>query len=218
MKAPPESAVRGQRRDVEIMTATIERITANTKVPAAETPRDVEFPRDVETPRNVETPRQKATRYVLAGLRLALGWVFLWAFLDKMFGLGHGTAAKAAWINGGSPTKGFLAFGTAGPFKGFYQEIAGAAWADWLFMLGLLGIGVALILGIGTRIAAVAGGVLLVMMWTAVLPPENNPFLDDHLVYAGLLAVLALVGAGDTLGLGRIWAKLPIVQRLPWLK
>ena len=73
-------------------------------------------------------------------------------------------------------------------------------------------------LGIGTRLAAVAGALLLVMMWTAVLPPENNPFMDDHLIYAGLLAGLALVNAGDTLGLGRAWAKLPVVQRLPWLK
>ena len=53
------------------------------------------------------------------------------------------------------------------------------------------------------RIAAVAGGLLLVLMWTAVLPPENNPFMDDHLIYAGVLAVLALTDAGDTLGLGK---------------
>ncbi|MEU5722084.1 DoxX family protein [Micromonospora sp. NPDC047738] len=194
------------------MTATIERVTANNRVPA-----NTRVPAAATT-RNVETTRQRAARYVLAGLRIALGWTFLWAFLDKLFGLGHETAAKNAWINGGSPTKGFLTFGAAGPFQGFYQGIAGAAWADWLFMLGLLGIGVALLLGIGTRIAAVTGGLLLVMMWTAVLPPANNPFLDDHLIYAGLLAVLALVGAGNTLGLGRPWTRLPIVQRLPWLK
>ncbi|WP_405096179.1 hypothetical protein [Micromonospora sp. NBC_01412] len=184
---------------MKTMAATIERTTANTIAPSG------------------ETTRQKATRYVLAGIRIALGWTFLWAFLDKMFGLGHGTEAKNAWIDGGSPTKGFLAFGTAGPFKGFYTEIAGAAWADWLFMAGLAAIGVALILGIGMRIATVAGGLLLVMMWTAVLPPENNPFMDDHLIYAAVLVVLALLGAGDTLGLGRAWKRLPIVQRFPWL-
>ena len=55
-----------------------------------------------------ETTAQKAARYLFAGIRLALGWVFLWAFLDKLFGLGHATPAKRAWINGGSPTKGFL--------------------------------------------------------------------------------------------------------------
>ena len=190
------------------MTATIERTPAVKRTPAVTT----------APAAHIETTRQKATRYVWAGLRLALGWVFLWAFLDKMFGLGHETPAKNAWINGGSPTKGFLGNAVEGPFANFYQGMAGAAWADWLFMVGLLGIGVALMLGIGIRIAAVAGGLLLVLMWTAVLPPANNPFMDDHLIYAGLLAALALVGAGNTLGLGRIWAKLPLVQRLPWLK
>jgi thiosulfate dehydrogenase (quinone) large subunit len=166
----------------------------------------------------VETTRRKATRYTLAALRLALGWVFLWAFIDKMFGLGMATPAKGAWIDGGSPTKGFLGNAVAGPFEGFYHSIAGAAWADWLFMTGLAAIGTALILGIGMRVAAVAGSALLVMMWTAVLPPENNPFMDDHLVYAGVLIVLALTAAGDTLGLGKLWSRLTIVKRLPWLK
>jgi thiosulfate dehydrogenase [quinone] large subunit len=165
-----------------------------------------------------ETTRSKATRFTLAGLRLALGWVFLWAFIDKMFGLGLATPEKGAWINGGSPTKGFLGNAVAGPFEGFYHSIAGAAWADWMFMLGLAAIGTALILGVGMRLAAVAGSVLLVLMWTAVLPPENNPFMDDHLIYAGVLVLLALTAAGETLGLGKVWAKLPIVQRLPWLR
>jgi len=165
-----------------------------------------------------ETGVQKATRYVQAGLRLALGWIFLWAFLDKLFGLGHETPSANAWINGGSPTKGFLGKAVSGPFEGLYHNIAGAAWADALFMIGLGAIGIALIAGIGMRIAASAGALLLVLMWTAVLPPENNPFMDDHLVYAGILAVLALTAAGNTLGLGAYWSRLPIVQRLPWLK
>ena len=165
-----------------------------------------------------ETTMQKATRYVLAGLRLALGWVFLWAFLDKLFGLGRATPAANAWIDGGSPTKGFLGKAVSGPFEGFYHSFAGAAWADALFMLGLAGIGIALIAGVGMRIAAAAGSLMLVLMWTAVLPPENNPFMDDHLVYAGVLIALALTAAGNTLGLGAYWNRLPIVQRLPWLK
>jgi thiosulfate dehydrogenase (quinone) large subunit len=162
--------------------------------------------------------RVAALRYVMAGLRIALGWVFLWAFVDKLFGLGHETASKAAWISGGNPTKGFLSKGAEGPFAGFYHWIAGAGWVNWLFMLALLGVGLALIAGIGMRIAAVAGGVLLVMMWTVVLPPANNLFMDDHLVYAGVLGALALAGAGDTLGFGRWWSRLPFVATNPWLK
>lgn len=165
-----------------------------------------------------ENRQQAAARYVWAGLRIALGWIFLWAFLDKTFGWGFATETEAAWVNGGSPTEGFLSFGTTGPFAGFYQDMAGAAWADVLFMVGLAGIGVALLAGIGMRIAAGAGALLMVLMWSAALAPENNPFMDDHLIYAGLLVGLALVGAGGTLGLGKVWARTPLVQRLPWLK
>jgi thiosulfate dehydrogenase [quinone] large subunit len=165
-----------------------------------------------------EARRQVATRYVWAGLRLALGWIFFWAFLDKLFGWTFATESGNAWVNGGSPTEGFLTFGTTGAFAGFYQDLAGAAWADVLFMVGLAGIGIALLAGIGTRVAAASGALLMVLMWSAALPPENNPFLDDHLIYAGLLVGLALVGAGDTFGFGRYWARLPLVERLPWLK
>ncbi|WP_442792008.1 hypothetical protein [Micromonospora sp. NBC_01796] len=172
----------------------------------------------IPTQQRAESGRQRAARYVWAGVRIALGWTFLWAFLDKTFGLGHETESKSAWINGGSPTEGFLNFGAAGPFKGFYNSIAGSEWADWLFMIGLAGLAVALLLGIGLRVAAVAGGLLLVMMWTVVLPPESNVFMDDHLINAAVLAGLALTAAGDTAGLGRPWARLPIVQRLPWLR
>jgi thiosulfate dehydrogenase [quinone] large subunit len=162
----------------------------------------------------VVAPAQaRAFGYVTAALRIGLGWIFLWAFLDKLFGLGHETESKAAWINGGSPTSGFLGHATVGPFAGLYQNIAGQAWADWLFMIGLAGIGTALIAGIAIRIAAASGALLLVLMWSAVLPPENNPFLDDHLIYALVLIALALVKAGHVFGLGRAWERLPLIQR-----
>jgi thiosulfate dehydrogenase (quinone) large subunit len=158
-----------------------------------------------------------AARYLLAGIRIALGWVFLWAFVDKVFGLGLATASAKSWVNGGSPTKGFLSSAT-GPFAGFYHSIAGTGLVNVLFMAGLLVVGVALILGIGMRLAAAGGAVLTVLMWTAVLPPASNPFIDDHLIYAAVLIVLALLGAGNTLGLGRVWAASPLVRRVAWLK
>ena len=108
------------------------------------------------------TTSATAARYVFAGLRLALGWVFLWAFLDKLFGLGHETPPRTPGSTAAAPPRASSATPPPDPFKGFYNGIAGAAWADWLFMVGLLGIGVALILGIGMRIAAVAGALLLV--------------------------------------------------------
>jgi thiosulfate dehydrogenase [quinone] large subunit len=165
----------------------------------------------------------------LAALRIAFGFTFLWAFLDKAFALGHDTGkdaatgavdrfGPAAWIHGGSPTEGFLKFGADGPFKSFYHSIAGAAWADWLFMLGLLGIGLALILGIGMRAAAASGAVLYLMMWSVVLPPANNPIIDDHILGAISLVVLAALSAGDTWGLGRIWSRSRVVKEHPVLR
>jgi thiosulfate dehydrogenase [quinone] large subunit len=164
------------------------------------------------SPRAVE-----AARYLLAGIRIALGIIFLWAFLDKLLGLGFATTSARSWLNGGSPTKGFL--GSAkGPFSGFFHAIAGTGVANVAFMGALLAIGTALILGIGMRLAAVGGALLTVMMWAAVLPPPNNPVLDDHLIYAAVLIVLALLGAGNTFGLGRAWTAIPLVQRTGWLK
>jgi len=171
-----------------------------------------------DTARRSSTARNTAVRYLLAGVRLALGWIFLWAFLDKLFGLGHETTSAKSWINGGSPTRGFLGSAAKGPFSGFYHALAGNGVVDVLFMAALLGLGVALILGIGLRLAAVAGALLTVMMWSAVLPPASNPFMDDHLVYAGVLILLALLAAGDTLGLGRVWARTPLVRRARWLR
>ena len=167
-------------------------------------------------------------RRALAVLRIAFGLTFLWAFVDKLFALGFHTGydqaghldrfGDAAWIHGGSPTEGFLKYGADGPFDSFYHSIAGDAWADWLFMIGLLGIGLALTLGIGMRVAAVSGAILYLLMWSVVLPPDNNPVLDDHVLGAITLVVLAALDTGNTWGLGKVWGSTHLVQDNPVLK
>ena len=149
--------------------------------------------------------------------RIALSTVFLWAFIDKLFGLGHGTPAERAWLGGGSPTTGYLG-GVEGPLAPFFNAMSGAVWADWAFMLGLLGIGVALALGVTMRIAAVSGALMLVLMWAASLPLENNPVIDDHIIYAIVLFGLTAAHAGRGLGFGKTWEKLALVKRLAILK
>ncbi|MFG2698285.1 hypothetical protein [Kitasatospora sp. NPDC048407] len=165
----------------------------------------------------------------VAGARITVGSVFLWAFLDKTFGLGYATGEAGSWLNGGSPTKGFLSHVSAGPLQSTFHAWAGQAWADWLFMLGLLGIGLAFVGGVGMRVAAGGGTLLLAMMWAAEWPParhlangaasgSSNPVVDYHVVYALLLLALAALGAGDTWGLGRRWAALPVVREHAWLR
>ena len=171
------------------------------------------------------------------GMRLAAGaavlmMAMMWLAelpLDKTFALGFSTGVSpdgastdrfgpAAWIHGGNPTQGFLAFGAKGPFEGFYHSIAGATWVNWLFMLGLLGIGLALTFGVAMRFAAAAGAVMYVLMWTVALPPENNPVIDEHLLGAITVVALALLSAGNTWGLGRRWSRIDAVERYPVLR
>ena len=178
-----------------------------------------------------------AARKGLAVLRLAYGVTFLWAFFDKLLGLGFHTGAitneegvrtgidfmakDAAWLNGGSPTEGFLMFGVPAhnPFKDIFNNMAGQPiWVDWLFMLGLLGIGVALFTGVGVRIAAGAGVLLYTLMYLASIPLDNNPVVDDHMIGAIVVVVLALTLAGDTWGFGRQWARTNLVRKYPVLR
>jgi thiosulfate dehydrogenase (quinone) large subunit len=180
---------------------------------------------------HVEAPGSMLTTTAaraLAVLRISTGFVFLWAFLDKTFGLNYATPGERSWINGGSPTKGFLSGVDVGPFQGFFHNIAGNPLADWAFMLGLLGIGIALVLGIGMRIAAVAATLMMAFMWFAELPlaqtnsageatHSTNPVTDYHFIYAVSAIALAATYAGHTWGLGRWWAKLPLVQKNRWL-
>jgi thiosulfate dehydrogenase (quinone) large subunit len=173
--------------------------------------------------------RSPATAKALAVLRIVMGLTFLWAFLDKTFGLGYSTTSAQAWINGGSPTKGFLAHVEVGPLQSVLRAWAGSGWADWLFMVGLLGIGVALLFGVGMRLAATTGTLLLAFMWIAEWPlaqhtstgaatASSNPIIDYHLVYIAVVIVLALVAAGNTWGLGHWWAKQNFVSRNAWLR
>lgn len=163
----------------------------------------------------------------LAVLRIATGLVFLWAFLDKTFGLHYATPSARAWINGGSPTKGFLSSVEVGPLDSTFHSMAGDSWVNWLFMLGLLGIGIGLIAGVALRIAALTGALMMAMMWLAEFPlaqhtnagepsGSSNPLMDSHLIYAIVMVVLAATYAGNTWGLGKLWARLPFVNQHRW--
>ena len=163
-------------------------------------------------------PLSKKEERVWFLLRIGLGLIFLWAFLDKLLGLGFATSADKAWISGGSPTAGFLSSGVYGPFAGFYHSLAGSAVVDWLFMLGLLGIGISLVLGIFMRVACYGGVVLMILIWSSLLPPKNHPFLDEHIIYLLVFIVLAFSNAGDYFGLGKIWGKTSLVKKNKWLK
>ena len=168
-------------------------------------------------------------RTIWTVLRLSFGWVFLWAFLDKLLGLGLSTCrdkvtgvvtnmCDAAWISGGSPTTDFLTDATQGPLANIFQAMANLPVVDWLFMIGLAGIGIALLLGVLTRIAVASAVVLMLLMYIAVIPPSSNPFVDYHIIYALTLLLLAPHVTETSFSFSKWWSKQPVVKQMPWLR
>ncbi|MBR9676093.1 hypothetical protein GOV05_03735 [Candidatus Woesearchaeota archaeon] len=187
--------------------------------------------------------RQENGLMVFALTRISIGLIFLWAFFDKLIGLGFTTCrgetgieimCKSAWLKGGSPTFGFLNFASKGPFSDFYKDLTTGQFTimhdftinlpfvpvlvDWLFMIGLLGIGIGLIFGIAMNLSTYSGALMLFLMWTAVLPPEHHPFMDDHLIYALVLLAMNWIGnSTDKFSFAEKWKSLGIVQKHKWL-
>jgi thiosulfate dehydrogenase (quinone) large subunit len=102
----------------------------------------------------------------IALIRITVGWVFLYAGLEKIFGATPFSAV------------GFLKFGTIGttaekvadgtivnPTHAFWVSLAGNGSlmpiVNTLVVFGELAIGVALILGIATRFASVMGALMM---------------------------------------------------------
>jgi thiosulfate dehydrogenase [quinone] large subunit len=164
--------------------------------------------------------------------RIAIGFIFLWAFLDKLLGLGFSTCRTVAedgtftidsfcdkaWVNGGHVTEGYLVYGgnVNSPFHDFFVNLGAQRWTDWIFMLGLLGVGLALMLGIGTKIGMFSGVAMLAMMYMTQMLPSTNPFLDEHWIEALAIVGIVLVELGhQSIGLGTWWRKL--VGKNTWL-
>ena len=64
-----------------------------------------------------------------------------------------------------------------------------------------------------------SGSVMMVLMWVAEWPMaqfnsvgeltrSSNPFMDYHLIYALVLIVLAVIGAGRYFGIAPWWARV----------
>ena len=148
-------------------------------------------------------------------IRMLLGITFLWAFLDKTFGLGFATEKVDAWISGGSPTFGYLSFATKGPFAELFKVMAGSAIVEWLFMLGVLFIGVTLLTGILFRLGTIVGMAMYVLFYVSgFIPPEHNPVIDEHVINFVLMLGLFVTEPVEKLSLSKYWRSLEIVKKI----
>jgi thiosulfate dehydrogenase [quinone] large subunit len=135
-------------------------------------------------------------------LRLTMGWIFIYAGIDKVV-----TNFNAS---------GYLLHGTSGPLTFWFHSLGSNQAAldviNPLVIWGEILIGATLVLGIFTRGGLFWGSVILMMFYLSQWPPANNPFMGYHLVYILILGLLGALGAGRIIGLDA-W-----VERIPWIK
>jgi len=79
-------------------------------------------------------------------------------------------------------------------------------------------IGVALILGLFTRFALFMAALQMFLFYLAALWPEFNPFLDEHIFYLLIFALLGALGSGRMLGVDAIVEQWEPVSRVPALQ
>ena len=162
----------------------------------------------------------------IALIRIAMGWVFLFAGIEKFLNLDGGTPFSAA---------GFLKFGTAGSWPGvdlaqgdylnpthpFWASIAGNAGLisviNVLVVFGELAIGAALILGLFTRFASLMGVIMLSFFYIAAWDFSLG-IVNEQLMYAIVTGGLGIIGAGQVFGLDTVIEKTEFVRKTPVLR
>jgi len=143
----------------------------------------------------VATYFSKFSQYqlLLGILRIVLGLIFLWGFIDKV----------GIWFSGGHPAAGFLTNGTSGIFSSYFSSIAYSYLTNSLYMFGLFSVGVALTFGFASRLATIGGVTMMTLIYLGNLPPTHHPFLDEHIVYILVLILLHNTKAFSYIGLGK---------------
>lgn len=126
-------------------------------------------------------------------LRVVLGWFFFYAGYSK---LASGAFSAAGFLMG------------AKTFPGLYVWFASSGnigWVNALNVYGQMAIGIALILGVGVRVASYAGALMMLLYYFPSLDfpkaGEHGYLVDDHIIYIAAFLVLAAVRAGRTMGL-----------------
>lgn len=151
-------------------------------------------------------------------LRLSMSFILLWTFFDKLFGLGFSTPSEKSWIAGVSPTAGFLKFGTSGFLAPLFNNLSGNLTVDVLFMSGLFLIGVSLLFGIGIKIASFSGSVMMFLIYLSLFPSENNPIIDQHIIYILILIGIWIRSKRQKFGLAEKWSKINFIKKYPVFK
>ncbi|TSC89179.1 MAG: DoxX protein [Parcubacteria group bacterium Gr01-1014_3] len=151
----------------------------------------------------------KVTKLAIAALRITLGWFMFYAGITKVL--------DPAWS-----AAGYL--NSAKTFTGLFQWFASPEILPAINFInewGLTLLGVSLILGVFVRLSSVLGAVLMMLYYFPVLefPYVGHGFLiDDHIIYALVLAYFAAAKVGRIWGLENWCGSLPICKKFPKLR
>ncbi len=162
------------------------------------------------------TKERRLVDHYFATLRIVIGFIFAWAFVDKLFGFGFSTPLGHGWLAGTSPTSGFLLKATYGPFAPWFHAMAGSSVIDWLYMGGLLFVGLAFITGAALRPASIFGAMMVALFYFSLFPPKTNPLLDDHVVLFILFLAYGTGEVGHPTSFDEWWRKTAVAQALPF--
>lgn len=157
----------------------------------------------------MEPELNKNTAKWLFVLRLVTGWLMFYAGITKILDPNWSAA-------------GYLK--NAQTFGDFYNWLAQPGILDVVNFVnewGLAFLGVSLILGIAVRLSSSLGAILMILYYfPAVKFPfvEHGFLVEEHIIYAAVLAFFAVVRAGRYYGLEKWCASLPICAKLPKLR
>ena len=158
---------------------------------------------------NDPTNYRSLQQIALVVLRTVIGWHFLYEAYYKIW--------SPAWGPAGTPlprwtSAGYLK-GASGPLAGLFQRMVDAGWTTWLdrsVKIALLLIGLSLILGLFTRIGAVAALFFLSLFYLLYLPLTGVPqpgnegtylIVNKTLIEAAAVFVLIVFDTGAIAGL-----------------
>jgi thiosulfate dehydrogenase (quinone) large subunit len=177
-----------------------------------------------------ELPDPSAVRFLLSNtmaaplwtaIRLYVGWQWLWAGYEKINGTG--------WVDGGASLKGFWTRVIAVPqtgsapihydwYRSFITFMLNHQWYDWFGKFvawGELVVGIALIIGFFTGVAAL-GGALMNFNYMLAGSASTNPVLFGLAVLIILSwKVSGYIGVDRWLlpAIGTPWAPLPALRQ-----
>ncbi len=138
-------------------------------------------------------------------LRLLLGWFM---FVDGLQILLTPNWSASSFLLGAKTFPAFYAW-FALPSNGW--------WVNPLNAWGITLVGVALLLGVGTRPAAWAGAALMILYYFPhyAFPIVPNGFIvEDHIIYASAFVLVAVFPAAQSFGLAR-YLRETFLERIP---